>query len=519
MTTHLGTFLENSSIAPLVRGYVGECYSDPRFHSALSSLNQEVREGHERCSAYPSHAFLAGEFGLTGICMAYALTVIGWIAKYQHLSSLPPLMPRAPSEQIRHVEKLLVLAVFQSIGKGVDPSEIRRSKENSALIDRISRNYLSLQAPLTGAYPRALFPGPDFSTAAPMSEQLVTFEKQSKRGEENSHYIFIMNNKEASIYDWHVIYANPQLGIIADAAWGLLWKVDATAQRYFHQLFADFCDGQSYSSQEATLVHVEHRPATGCRVPLLLSRLSRRGQTACAVVRKAGLVAGCKYMGAIHRNNSLVTRYFPNFKNLSDELRRSLSRKWYEDNLKVLLTFIRSRPAILSLSDSEFENLLQLPVQRVHGQLEENPSKTEEILADLEEIHRLGPRAHTLSSYLQRRLLGDLYTARKYHYPPHILKRVIPALLKLREQAFGKPYSLDRLMQFPHPCKQQLPYYQLLLDAGANINGEMAFFKYGNSPLCQALKDSPVDPEVVAFFRSRGALEPPTAVKGLLSSL
>lgn len=486
----LKNFLQVPAMAAPIRGYLGPCYSDGEFFANVENLEAEVAQNRRQGTSLPPHLYLRGEFGLTGICMAYSIACTGWVQKYAHCTPLPPLLPNGrPSEAIRHVQKLLVEAVFQTIPKRRSPDTIIRSAENASLIDTIFHRYLALQMPLTGVDCARIYPGPTLAESSSMSRQIETIFKEPP-----GSYLLIMNQKGAHICAWHVIYINTHLGIIADAASNLLWRASAVGQRHFLEMVQRFCAERGYDDQEVTALQVHLSPsASSCKTPLLLSRLQHRTYTTALVTHKLGLRQGMGYLYAIHQHQPIVatcTRLFKRIQQARTPQVPSIfpildAFQLYKDAPDDLLLFLKNNKKLVS----HFQDVhVLLNTVRYRWVLDiesmlydDHPEYADRVLRFLKNVRSLGESYHALSAALQHQLLEDVITSCKdwgwgwqnYDYYPHVLGMLIPEILELRSKT-PKRLSIDYLINVIRPESPQIPLYKLLIRFGASPNGDVS---------------------------------------------
>ncbi len=486
---------------PLYRGiissYLGP-YTEPRFLDALGSLQQAIASSREARSSLPEEAFLIGEWGLTGVCMAYALECVGWVERHERSRTLPPLMPGRPSESIRHLEKLLVLALYQSIGKEVDLKQVTQAEKNRDLINVTAKNYDRLQQAQTGVRMGASFPGPSFYESANMYQLIDQLVELSKRGTltAKDHFIFTLKATGKPVLDWHVIYVNPALGVIGDAASSLLWKIGDGSLDLFYEVLRSFIGEQNYSHVDATMTALTRGPPLKCRLPLIVSRIWARSATALSIARHSGAKMGLRYVYVIHRNNPLVAKYFP------DHTRKFVKALSNFGIGKEFVSFVQGNLHNISRvdlgSDQELSKILYYNSQTYICRGEE-----EQLLEAVTAIHQLGAQAHGLSCCMQRSILMGvaelLYDLRANGVVRQRCERLIPKILQLRKSAYGQPLNLDEFMNRAKLDECMIPYFKFMIEAGASPSGSRERYRNGMSPSAEAMSSG--NEKLIQFFR------------------
>jgi len=498
----------------ITRSYVG------LFQNAVDSLNACVKLSKERVYNLPSYTFLVNEWGLTGICMGFALQCVKHVRRHRLHNELPPLTREGiPTDMIKHLERLLVLAVYSSLKKGQDPKKLTRTQENRETIGAISRTYQRLVFQHTGISTIETLPGPSFFETEPMRTLLFRFEDLCTSGDltEDDHFLFIMNPPNFPLFEWHVIYANPKLGVIGDGAFDLLWTSPSKSEG-FAEIFQNFVEANGYHSKDVVVLRVREETAPSCfwklHTPFYMSRVFRRIETSHAIGMHSGFKARFQYLATINRHNRAVLAFFPDVEDIKTNLKNltvhmDKGTVYYSD----LLTFISRNLHGISRLDSKYMNY-DLHIIPYWPRTRE---EIDEVLKTLTEIQNLGPRAHLISSHFQKCILRETCDMGSTKLRSNEdVERFRKGILELRKTAYGTPYSLDSLMNmtFPHLYKRR--YFEMLMDAGASPNGDPEAYPRGDSPLDALLwsqkqprKDSDKrkgeDAIMIELFKSRGA--------------
>lgn len=461
---------------------------DPRLTAAMDSLNEEIQACKDRQLVVPSHAFLVDEWGLSGICMGYGLECVDWVDKHGTETPIPKLQKEWPQESIRHLSKLLILALYRSIGKETDPQKIHRIEADREKILKIVNEYEQLVLAQIGVKMGEMTPGPTFFESMKMSDLI--------NEPSDGHNIFVMSTEHLPIFEWHVIYVNTQLGIIGDGGGGLLWKIDPASIDLFPEVLKRFVSKMNYDTRDAVRIRLE-KSSTSSRMPLLMDRIFRRAQTALAIAHHSGPVMAAKYLYVINQHNPLASKFFkPDLKGLMHTLHDLGS----DTVSPQFVSFIRSNLNEIGLIDDFSTSGARCPLYKLEYK---EPEKMEVMLKGLEQIQKLGPKAEKVLSHLLEQILRDIPSkVWTYSNYPHIMERVIPALLALREKC-AVPFDLTNLLCAPVPQDKHLAYYKLLIAAGADPRGSESAQKHKWTVLDQIDRTSENQPtEVIKYFEA-----------------
>ncbi len=492
---------QGDRIDGIIRGYLG-AFTEASFRASLQSLNAEVERGANRISRLPRHLFLVDEWGLTGICAAYALECANWVGRHGASTSLPALMPREPHEHMKHLQRLLILAIYQSIPKAMSPIKLNRQPENRDYVNRTIEAFTALQRERTGLHIVGASPGPTYFETAPMHQLVSDFSRFTSQ----DHLLFVMGNESVPICAWHVIYANPKLGIIADARSGLLWKIDQEQLGHFTEVFRDFLEREGYISERTMRLHVRGNSDFVCRTPLLQDRIVRRTQTAGAILRHSGLISAIQYLYAVNQYNPLISSGIEEFIGKLGEFSENL------ETFQELPAFVRRNLHVASqLERYEHSSKIreQFPPGYWNGLLV--GGKGEILLQVLRKIQALGPRARPCSAILQRSILEAIYNRGPETFPEYVRTTFMRSLFDLRREIpRNDRYEIDSLMTVMNYDDRHIPYYEQLLREGANVNGS-EFSRTPYERVCEYR-----DERLQMFFHERGGIcRPPKQPKPL----
>ncbi len=469
---------------------------EDRLEVTLASLDAEIKVANERIERTPPHEFLHGEWGLDGICVGFSLECVDHVNHHGEAYPIPQLMMKRPPESMRHLSKMLVLATYKSIGKEVDPEALVRSPQNKETLLKIVKNYEQLVLDQTGIQMMEITPGPSFYETASMKDLADDFSQMG-----GDHYIYVMSNSQDTLLNWHMIYVNPKLGIIGDA--GFLWKINPADKEFFPQAFAHFVKEMEYDQNLAVRVRLG-KTAEPSSCPLLINRIFRRAQTMMLIAEHSGVVMASMYLWTIHKHNPLLNLIRePDLSHTCKELDKFVT----QNTMQELFDFIESNlDEVGQIKDFE-------PVQRLTNsafyisEFIHDPEKSESVLTILKKIKDLGPKADLFLSILIGRIL--MQVPQSFHlesrypiYEEHVLQTFVPALLKLRSQSKNK-CDLDDLMRYPSMEDIQIPFWDLLMKAGASPNSSAIAQKYNQTPLYRA-RDRNM-PTIEAFFIKAGA--------------
>ena len=185
-------------------------------------------------------SYLVGFMGLTGICLGFALDtaerVEKWIRSAGAAFGVPLELAQSPTKRIQHYEKLLSLAVFQSLQKGDDWREIRQTWD-APLLATIQSKFQQIIKRQTGIVVTERRPaGEDLlnTTEIPLVLSGLTEAQPA------DHFLVFFTDPKETIYKQHVVYIHPQSRLFADGANCLTWAARASTERVFLDTVGNF---------------------------------------------------------------------------------------------------------------------------------------------------------------------------------------------------------------------------------------------------------------------------------------
>lgn len=225
----------------------------------------------------PVCAYLQGVMGITGICTGFALDsatrVERWVRSGVQNASLE--LADHPTRRIQHLEKLLILAVFQSIGHNDDYREIRPDWD-APLVDTVHKKYATLIKDATGGIIKKRLPANGYQAVDAIGNVMDAIQQQARW---EDHFLVVFAHPQQTLYKWHVVYLHPKAGIIADGARCFSWRISDKAQKLFSRIAADYLQ-RVYNHHQNFFIYgigFEDMPTR----PLLQDRVLTRAATLC----------------------------------------------------------------------------------------------------------------------------------------------------------------------------------------------------------------------------------------------
>ena len=215
---------------------------NPTLETEYQSLKVAFDDARKIQTQHPD-LYLNGVMGLTGICMGYALDVAQKVEQWLRDKQQTKLeLPDRPSARIQHLEKLLILAVFETIGQQDDWREIRRDWD-MPLVEKIYSKYQELVKKMAGVNVEERLPKEGFVRL----DKVDSFFQSFPTSEDKDHYLIILSNPDESIYNGHMVYFHPKIRLISDGAACLSWRSSQGAEAVFPQVIAQHFK-EKYSS-------------------------------------------------------------------------------------------------------------------------------------------------------------------------------------------------------------------------------------------------------------------------------
>jgi hypothetical protein len=377
-------------------------------------------------------SYLSGFMGLTGVCSGFALDtaerVEKWIRSGGPAARASIELPEGPTKRIQHYEKLLILAVFQSLTKGDDWREIRETWDR-ALVDTIQRKYQELIKTQTGGIVRERLPAfGDFPTT-----DMPSIISRLQEAESRDHFLVVLKNPDETIYKWHVVYLHPQFHLLADGANCLTWHRPDTNRKIFLDTGGDYLQDHhgNFSNFFLYRVQFDDMPSRSLLFDRICSRLESLARVSLHIPQ-----LGCYFAASYVLPRSAVG-YIGGIESLQQEFTNKLNKLLKDKNFP------------------EFFSVIETQIPRIP---EMGPSPT--LLGDVREYlplldllkGREGPYQE-ISSWLQHGILYWLTypiisaTGRKSSndLSPEKRLEVVEKVLEYR-RALRNPYSLDRIL-------------------------------------------------------------------------
>jgi len=293
-------------------------------------------------------SYLSGHMGLTGICSGFALDTAGrverWIRSRGPDSGAPVELAEGPTKRIQHYEKLLILAVFQSLNKGDDWREIRETWDR-ALVDTIQRKYQELVKTQTGGIVRERLPDlGDFPTT-----EMTSIISGLQKAESRDHFLVVFKNPDETIYNWHVVYLHPQFHLLADGANCLTWHRPDTTRKIFLDTVGDYLQDHHGNFPKFFLYKVQFDDMPSR--PLLFDRVCSRLETLARVTLHSPQL-GC-YFAASYVLPPSAVGYIGGIESLQQEFTNKLNKLLKEKNFPEFLSVIETQiPRIPEMASS-----------------------------------------------------------------------------------------------------------------------------------------------------------------------
>lgn len=478
INSDFGLLLKNYHIGPVLRGYI-------EADLALSDFEAHAKEVAAKALTTNN---LNGENWLTGICVGYALECVALVTKEDGREGpLPSLMPQVRSPKMRHVQRLMIKAIFEHIPRGEDPSTLKATSTNRTLIKRIFYTYIRLQEQVTGVSLKDFVGGHD-CTLLPMEEQL-----HALRGSKG-HHIMIVAEEGQALPAWHAIYINTTFGIIGDVAYGLLWRIQKSYLPYFGEILAHFCKTY-YGEHRAVTLAVCYTPPSGSQEPLWAQRFWQRAATTYMVGRKLGAKAAIGYVKSLHRKAAAAA---------APAKKRPSSAPLIAKTFPLSLEFLGEQLVLgpFDPTPQELATILSnLCFISVHWDTPEEAQRTFKLVSAIS-VYTVGTPeliACILRVCLNR---ASNYAMSGREYPEHIIHDFIPKILEWRRRLpTPLQFRLESILRNVEPCREQINLIDYLVREGADINDK----GYNGRTILQKAKDNNESEGVIILLEAMGA--------------
>lgn len=194
-------------------------------------MSLSLADAYQAASRRAEHhkaAYLSGFMGLTGISAGFALETAERVQKGLTLFQDP-----TPRTQL--LEKLLIKAVFQTIGPADDWREICCDWDPE-LVTRVQMAYWQLTQQAVGARVQQRIPEQRYASAEFLPWVMQNLDKAGA----DDHYFIVFSNPKETLYAWHVVYFHPQKAILADGANCLVWESQEKTKKVFLETAAEY---------------------------------------------------------------------------------------------------------------------------------------------------------------------------------------------------------------------------------------------------------------------------------------
>lgn len=411
-------------------------------HVDAQSLKAEYEAASQRSSG-SSSSYLQGFMGLTGICMGFALETAERIETAFRLAK-PLHLAREPTARTQHLEKLLVLAVFQTIGKQDAWCEIRREWDPE-LAHRIEARYQALIREETRGVVVETLPNQGY---APFTQFRQAIE-QLPQAFEHDHYLVLFSNQDEPIYSDHMVYFHPQSEILADGKVCLSWQAAEKSQALFLKTAADYFEDHYGNYKEFRLFKLRF-DAMPSYSSLLQKKISLFFSTLYHVARYSVPLA------ARFAISSLVPCHY-------------LSQQTYKQEIFGSLTTLLATRQYGAFIDYVQKLGSKVPTTLDRAMITDDPKGLMDLLSALE---KLDPAAERVSVWLQRGLLDSIKDGR-CPLSAEEKVQVVRDVLRSRKRLHSK-----------YPVSEYVQYHGLF---GGDLNRLLLeeFFKvreFGDSP-------------------------------------
>jgi len=340
---------------------------------------------------------LSGFFGLTGSCIGYSVhtaeRVDSWTRSGACSSEGKALLPPVDIQHVEHYEKLLLSAVFRSLGKKDDPREIRMDWDPQ-LYAKIHRTYQVLIESQARFKTTARLPE---QGVLPIQEigQSLEIVKNSKA---NEHYIIAISKPDQSIFDSHALYLHPNSGTIADAGVRCLWHIPKKAHSCFMDVVKNYLKGD-YQGKNFCMYKIERLHGTSSSLPRSSSILS----TSFHMMRyKTSLAARYTLVHLLPQRWSYLLS--PNFENngVRRDFYASLTKDFFRGSTRSFLKHVRKREHRIWAKSEEGCLLEPLP-----------KAMFKKAFYLLEELSKMGQVVEPVSAWLLQSLLYATFPVEK----------------------------------------------------------------------------------------------------------